>query len=75
MAKAEGKKKSGTGRAKDDERAAAGRAKAGPRKRDLIAGLNEDLSWEFSAVITYRLFASLCSGPYRQEMELGSKGV
>ena len=68
MAKAEGKKKGGTGRTKDDERAAAGRAKAGPRKRDLIAGLNEDLSWEFSAVIAYRLFASLCSGPYRQEI-------
>lgn len=35
---------------------------------DLIAGLNEDLSWEFNAVITYRLFASLCTGPYRQEL-------
>ena len=37
-------------------------------KKDLIAGLNEDLSWEFNAVITYRLFASLCTGPYRQEL-------
>lgn len=35
---------------------------------DLLAGLNEDLAWEFNAVITYRLFASLCSGPYRQEL-------
>jgi bacterioferritin len=36
--------------------------------KELIAGLNEDLSWEFNAVITYRLFASLCSGPWRQEL-------
>lgn len=35
---------------------------------ELIAGLNEDLSFEFNAVITYRLFASLCSGPYRPEL-------
>lgn len=37
-------------------------------KEELLAGLNEDLAWEFNAVITYRLFASLCSGPYRQEI-------
>jgi bacterioferritin len=37
-------------------------------KKELVAGLNEDLSWEFNAVITYRLFASLVSGPYRQEL-------
>jgi bacterioferritin len=36
--------------------------------KELIAGLNEDLSWEFNAVISYRLFASMCSGPYRQEL-------
>lgn len=35
---------------------------------ELLAGLNEDLAWEFNAVITYRLFASMCSGPYRQEL-------
>ena len=35
---------------------------------ELIAGLNEDLAHEFNAVITYRLFASMCSGPYRQEI-------
>lgn len=35
---------------------------------ELLAGLNEDLAWEFNAVITYHLFASLCSGPYRQEI-------
>lgn len=37
-------------------------------REELIAGLNEDLSYEFNAVITYRLFASMCSGPYRQEI-------
>lgn len=34
----------------------------------LIEGLNTDLAAEFQAVITYRLFASLCHGPYRQEI-------
>jgi bacterioferritin len=37
-------------------------------RKELIAGLNEDLSWEFNAIISYRLFASLCTGPYRQEL-------
>ncbi|MGD2068631.1 MAG: ferritin-like domain-containing protein [Gemmatimonadota bacterium] len=37
-------------------------------REELLAGLNEDLAAEFNAVITYRLFASLCSGPYRQEI-------
>jgi len=37
-------------------------------RADLLAGLNEDLAWEFNAVITYRLFASMCSGPHRQEL-------
>jgi bacterioferritin len=36
--------------------------------KELVAGLNEDLSWEFNAVISYRLFAAMCSGPYRQEL-------
>lgn len=35
---------------------------------ELLEGLNEDLAWEFNAVISYRLFASMCSGPHRQEM-------
>jgi len=35
---------------------------------ELIEGLNYDLAAEFQAVITYRLFASLASGPYRQEV-------
>jgi bacterioferritin len=34
----------------------------------LIAGLNEDLRGEFQAVITYRLYASMVQGPYRQEL-------
>lgn len=37
-------------------------------REELLAGLNEDLAAEFNAVITYRLFASMCSGPYRQEI-------
>jgi len=35
---------------------------------ELLEGLNQDLAAEFQAVITYRLFASLCTGPYRQEL-------
>jgi bacterioferritin len=35
---------------------------------ELLEGLNRDLAAEFQAVITYRLFASLASGPYRQEV-------
>jgi len=35
---------------------------------ELLEGLNHDLAAEFQAVITYRLFASLASGPYRQEV-------
>jgi len=34
---------------------------------ELIEGLNHDLAAEYQAVITYRLFASLATGPYRQE--------
>jgi bacterioferritin len=36
--------------------------------KKLIEGLNIDLAAEYQAVITYRLFASLASGPYRQEI-------
>ncbi len=36
-------------------------------KQELIDGLNTDLAAEFQAIITYRLFAALTSGPYRQE--------
>ncbi len=35
---------------------------------ELLEGLNHDLAAEFQAVITYRLFASLCTGPWRQEV-------
>lgn len=35
---------------------------------DLLEGLNLDLAAEFSAIITYRLFASLATGPYRHEV-------
>lgn len=34
----------------------------------LIDGLNEDLAAEYQAVIMYRTYASLVSGPYRQEL-------
>jgi bacterioferritin len=36
--------------------------------KELIKGLNHDLAAEYQAVITYRLFASLASGPYRSEI-------
>lgn len=36
--------------------------------KKLLEGLNSDLAAEYQAVITYRLFASLASGPYRQEI-------
>jgi bacterioferritin len=36
--------------------------------KKLLEGLNIDLAAEYQAVITYRLFASLASGPYRQEI-------
>ena len=35
---------------------------------ELLEGLNRDLSAEYQAVITYRSFASLATGPYRQEL-------
>ncbi len=63
----------GKGARKEKERNEAREAESGNGKpkgdvRELIAGLNEDLSWEFNAIISYRLFASMCSGPYRQEL-------
>jgi bacterioferritin len=36
--------------------------------RELIDGLNEDLAAEYQAVIMYRTYASLVTGPYRQEL-------
>ena len=38
-------------------------------KNDLIAGLNEDLSAEYQAVIMYRTYAALVTGPYRLELK------
>lgn len=43
-------------------------------KQDLIEGLNKDLAAEFQAIISYRLFASLVSGPYRQEFKTFFEG-
>ncbi len=37
-------------------------------QKELLAGLNHDLAAEYQAVITYRTFASLATGPYRQEI-------
>ena len=36
--------------------------------KDLIDGLNEDLSAEYQAVIMYRTYASQVGGPYRIEL-------
>ena len=35
---------------------------------ELIEGLNEDLAAEYQAVIMYRTYAALVSGPWRQEL-------
>lgn len=46
-------------------------AKSGQRNEalaTLIEGLNEDLSFEYQAVITYRTYASAVRGPYRQDL-------
>jgi bacterioferritin len=37
--------------------------------QELIDGLNEDLVAEYQAVIMYRTYASLVSGPFRQELK------
>ncbi len=36
--------------------------------KKLIDGLNEDLSAEYQAVVMYQTYASLVTGPYRQEL-------
>ena len=38
-------------------------------KQELIDGLNEDLAAEYQAVIMYRTYASLVSGPFRIELK------
>lgn len=40
----------------------------------LIDGLNEDLAAEYQAVIMYRTYASLVTGPYRQELKAFFEG-
>ncbi len=42
--------------------------------KKLIDGLNEDLAAEYQAVIMYRTYASLVSGPYRQELKAFFEG-
>lgn len=41
---------------------------AGKVDQALIDGLNEDLAFEYQAVIMYRTYASAVRGPYRQEL-------
>lgn len=36
--------------------------------QELIDGLNEDLSAEYQAIVMYRTYASLVTGPLRQEL-------
>ena len=38
-------------------------------RQALIDGLNEDLAAEYQAVIMYRTYASLVSGPYRPDLK------
>lgn len=38
-------------------------------RRSLIDGLNQDLAGEYQAVIMYRTYASLVTGPYRPELK------
>jgi bacterioferritin len=37
-------------------------------EREFLAGLNEDLSYEYAAVITYRTYASQVQGQWRMEL-------
>lgn len=37
--------------------------------KELIDGLNQDLAAEYQAVIMYRTYAALVTGPYRQELK------
>ena len=41
---------------------------------ELIDGLNEDLAAEYQAVIMYRTYAALISGPWRQELRAFFEG-
>ena len=41
---------------------------------ELIDGLNEDLAAEYQAVVMYRTYAALVSGPWRQELRAFFEG-
>jgi bacterioferritin len=36
--------------------------------KELVEGMNEDLSAEYQAVVMYRTYAALVTGPWRQEL-------
>ena len=42
--------------------------------KELIEGMNEDLAAEYQAVVMYRTYASLVTGPWRQEMRAFFEG-
>jgi bacterioferritin len=42
--------------------------------QELIDGLNEDLAAEYQAIIMYRTYASLATGPFRQELKAFFEG-
>jgi bacterioferritin len=41
---------------------------------ELIAGLNEDLAAEYQAVVMYRTYAALVSGPWRRDLRAFFEG-
>jgi bacterioferritin len=43
-------------------------------RRELIDGLNVDLAAEYQAVVMYRTYAALVSGPYRQDLRAFFEG-
>lgn len=42
--------------------------------QELIDGLNEDLAAEYQAIVMYRTYASLVTGPHRQELKAFFEG-
>lgn len=38
-------------------------------KKEIVAGLNEDLAYEYQAVVMYNTYAATLVGPYRKELE------
>jgi bacterioferritin len=43
-------------------------------RQELIDGLNQDLAAEYEAIIMYRTYASLVTGPHRQELKAFFEG-